>query len=65
MPVEINENEEKFLNLPLYGDVKINICKENKTIKIVIQHINFVSALSPVIRIKHSSNKRFIAENRI
>lgn len=45
MPVQINENDEKFLNLPLYGDVKINIFKENKTIKIVIQHINVVSTV--------------------
>lgn len=40
LPIKVGECEEKFLNLPLFGDIKLTLYKSSKTICIVIEHIN-------------------------
>lgn len=40
LPIKVDECEEKFLNLPLFGDIKLTLFKASKTICIVIEHIN-------------------------
>lgn len=43
IPVETNKADEKYLALPLYGDIKFTSRSVNKTIKISLEHIDFVS----------------------
>lgn len=43
IPVETNKWDEKYLALPLFGDIKLTSCRDNKTIKILLEHIDFVS----------------------
>lgn len=40
LPLKVDDCEEKFLNLPLYGDIKLTLYKTSKTIRILIDHIN-------------------------
>lgn len=42
IPVETNKWDEKYLALPQYGDVKVTTYRENKTVKISLEHIDFV-----------------------
>lgn len=35
--------DEKYLALPLYGDIKVTSYSVNKTVKILLEHIDFVS----------------------
>lgn len=42
IPVETNKMDEKYLALPLYGDIKLTSFIHNKTVKIRLQHIDFV-----------------------
>lgn len=44
IPVEINKADEKYLALPLYGDIKFTCRSVNKTIKISLEHVDFVSS---------------------
>lgn len=43
IPVETNKADEKYLALPLYGDIKFTSRRVNKSIKILLEHIDFVS----------------------
>lgn len=43
IPVETNKMDEKYLALPLYGDIKMTSYSVNKTVKILLEHIDFVS----------------------
>lgn len=43
IPVETNKMDEKYLALPLYGDIKMTSFMANKTVKILLEHIDFVS----------------------
>lgn len=45
IPVEINKMDEKYLALPLYGDIKLTTFIINKTVKIQLEHIDFVRSL--------------------
>lgn len=45
IPVETNKLDEKYLALPLYGDIKMTSFRENKTVKVLLEHIDFVSWL--------------------
>lgn len=42
IPVETNKLDEKYLALPLYGDIKMTSYRENKTVKVLLEHIDFV-----------------------
>lgn len=44
IPVETNKMDEKYLALPLYGDIKMTSYSANKTVKILLEHIDFVSS---------------------
>lgn len=46
IPVETNKLDEKYLALPLYGDIKMTSYRENKTVKVLLEHIDFVSDLT-------------------
>ncbi|XP_031633200.1 vacuolar protein sorting-associated protein 13B isoform X2 [Contarinia nasturtii] len=41
IPVETNKQDEKYLALPLYGDIKLTSYSVNKTVKILLEHIDF------------------------
>lgn len=43
IPIETNKSDEKYLALPFYGDIKMTSSIANKTIKFLLQHIDFVS----------------------
>lgn len=43
IPVETNKRDEKYLALPNYGDIKLTSYSVNKTVKILLEHIDFVS----------------------
>lgn len=43
IPVETNKRDEIYLALPLYGDIKMTSYRENKTVKILLENIDFVS----------------------
>lgn len=43
IPIEIGKSDEKYLALPFYGDVKLVLKRENKTFRVSLQHIDFVS----------------------
>lgn len=45
IPIENDKIGEKYLALPFYGDVKINLTRNLKTVKISLQHIDFVSSM--------------------
>lgn len=42
-PVKIDENKEVFLEIPLYGDIKVSLITTAKTIKVVLDYIRQVS----------------------
>lgn len=44
-PVKIDENKEVFLDIPLYGDIKVSLNTTGKTIKVVLDYIRQVSPL--------------------
>lgn len=44
-PVKIDENKEVFLDIPLYGDIKVSLNTTGKTIKVVLDYIRQVSSL--------------------
>lgn len=50
IPIETNKSDEKYLALPFYGDIKMTSSIADKTVKFLLQHIDFVSAP------KHLSN---------
>lgn len=42
LPVKINENKNVFLNIPLYGDLKLAVNIKNRTTEIIIDYISQV-----------------------
>lgn len=42
-PVKIDENKEVFLDIPLYGDIKVSLNTTGKTIKVILDYIRQVS----------------------
>lgn len=44
-PVKIDENKEVFLEIPLYGDIKVSLNTTSKTNKVVLDYIRQVSSL--------------------
>lgn len=43
VPIDISKVSQKFMALPLHGDVKLTIGRTNKTTKIVVENIDIVS----------------------
>lgn len=52
IPIEVDKEAEKYLALPFYGDIKMNLTRVNKTVKVSLQHIDFKKEFN--VKVVHS-----------
>lgn len=73
-PIKIDECAEKFLNMPLHGDLKLTFSRSSKTIHILVEHINvrtefnvknILTKLSRPASVSQSNDELYVTEQHL